>query len=63
MSISIDTLVFEKHERGPGDDLALQFEAVSHLPPDEQQVVKEVIDSLIIKYQTRRWDSARTASH
>jgi hypothetical protein len=40
----------------------LQFEAVSQLPPEEQSVVKEVLDSLIIKYQTRRWDSTRTAA-
>jgi len=25
-------------------------------------VVREVLDSLIIKYQARRWDSARTAA-
>ncbi|EGR1860583.1 transcriptional regulator, partial [Vibrio cholerae] len=26
-----------------------------------QLVIKEVLESLIIKYQTRRWDSSRTA--
>jgi len=40
----------------------LQFEAVSQLPSEEQSVVKEVLDSLIIKYQTRRWDSTRAAT-
>lgn len=39
--------------------LRLQFEAVSQLPPEEQSIVKEVLESLIIKYQTRRWDKAR----
>ena len=56
-----DALVFEQGERSPSDDLLLQFEAVGQLPPDEQAIVKEVLESLIIKYQTRRWDSARTA--
>ena len=61
-SVSADFLLFEEAERGPRDELALQFEAVSGLPPDEQAIVKEVLDSLIIKYQTRRWDSTRSGS-
>lgn len=60
--VTTDWLVFEEDERGPSDELRLQFEAVSQLPPEEQSVVKEVLDSLIIKYQARRWDSARTAA-
>ena len=59
LSVSADALVFEQDERNPVDDLRLQFEAVSQLPPEEQSVVKEVLESLIIKYQTRRWDKAR----
>ena len=59
LNVSTDFLLFEEHERGPQDDLAMQFEAVSQLPPEEQSVVKEVLESLIIKYQARRWDSAR----
>ena len=59
LSVSADALVFEVDERNPGEDLRLQFEAVSQLPPEEQSVVKEVLESLIIKYQTRRWDKAR----
>ena len=59
LHVSTDFLLFEEHERGPRDDLMLQFEAVSQLPPAEQSVVTEVLDSLIIKYQTRRLDTAR----
>ena len=62
LSVSADTLVFDQDERDPVDELRLQFEAISQLPPDERSVIKEVLDSLIIKYQTRRWDSARSAS-
>lgn len=62
MSVTIDSLVFEEDERGPDDQLKLQFEAVSQFAPDEKQIVKELLDGMIIKYQTRRWDSARQAS-
>lgn len=62
LSVSADALVFEQDERNPIDDLRLQFEAVSQLPPEEQSVVKEVLESLIIKYQTRRWDTTRAAA-
>ncbi|WP_335930006.1 helix-turn-helix transcriptional regulator [Paraburkholderia pallida] len=60
-AISTDWLLFEDGERAPSDDLALQFEAVQQLSDEERAVVKEVVESLIIKYQTRRWDSLRTA--
>jgi len=59
LHISTDSLLFEAHERGPNDELVLQFEAVSQLPQEEQEIIKEVLDSLIIKYQTRRWDTSR----
>ena len=62
LSVSADALVFEQDERGPTEELLMQFEAVSQLPADEQAIVKEVLESLIIKYQTRRWDSARAAA-
>lgn len=62
LSVSADALVFEEDERKPGEELGLQFEAVSQLPADEQAIVKEVLESLIIKYQTRRWDVSRTAA-
>ena len=62
LSVSADALVSEQDERGSTDALRLQFEAVSQLPPEEQSVVKEVLDSLIIKCQARRWDSARTTA-
>ena len=59
MSVTIDSLAFGKDERGPDDQLRLQFEAISHLSSEEKLVVKELLDGMIIKYQTRRWDSTR----
>lgn len=62
LSVSSDSLVFEQGERGPSQELLLQFEAISLLLPQEQAVVRDVLESLIIKYQTRRWDAARLAA-
>ena len=61
LHVSTDFLLFEEHERGPSDDLALQLEAISQMPEGEQMVIREVLESLIIKYQSRRWDSGRKA--
>jgi transcriptional regulator with XRE-family HTH domain len=62
LRVSLDALVFNERERGPNEELALQFEAISQLATEEQNIVKEVLESLIIKYQTRRWDSSRSAT-
>ncbi|EHV5558126.1 helix-turn-helix transcriptional regulator [Vibrio parahaemolyticus] len=62
LHVSTDFLLFEEHERSPGDDLALQLEAISQMPEGEKMVIREVLESLIIKYQSRRWDSGRKAS-
>ncbi|CAK0752996.1 Transcriptional regulator with XRE-family HTH domain [Gammaproteobacteria bacterium] len=61
LHVSTDFLIFEEHERGPKDDLMLQFEAVSQLQPEEQAIIKDVLESLVIKYQNRRWEAARAA--
>ena len=59
LHVSTDFLLFDEHERGPSDELALQFEAISQMPDDEKMVVREVLEGLIIKHQSRRWDSRR----
>lgn len=61
-AISTDWLLFEEGERAPSDDLALQFEAVQQLSDEERAVIREVVESLIIKYRSRRWDSTRPAA-
>lgn len=62
MSVTIDSLVFDEEERGPDEQLRLQFEAISHLSSEEKQVVKELLDGMIIKYQSRKWDTTRQAA-
>lgn len=51
-SVSADTLVFDDDERGPqGDEFKLILEGVNRLSPHEKSIVKEVIQSLLNKYQ------------
>jgi len=51
---STDFLLFDKHERGPSDDLRLQFETVSQFPEEERKIVKALLDGMIIKFQTKQ---------
>ena len=55
LSVSADVLLFDENERGPDEDLRLQFEAVSRLDPDEKHVIREVVESMLIKHESRRW--------
>lgn len=54
LSVSADTLVFDEAERGPDEDLRLQFEAVSRMSDDDKKVIKALLDGMIIKHQTRQ---------
>ncbi len=51
---SPDQRVFDESERGPSDDLRLQFEAVSHMPDEDRRIVKALLDGMIVKYQTKQ---------
>jgi transcriptional regulator with XRE-family HTH domain len=55
LSVSADELVFDKNERGPEEELMLQFEAIARFDPEEKKVIKAVLDSLILKHEARRW--------
>ena len=54
LHVSLDALVFEEGERGPSQEMRLQFEAVSQLPDEDQKVVKAVLDGIIVKHQAKR---------
>ena len=54
LHVSLDQLVFDERERGPSDDLRLQFEAVSHMSDDDRRIIKALLDGMIVKHQTRR---------
>lgn len=54
-SVTTDWLLFEDAERGPADDLRLQFEAVSQFSPEEKAVARTVIESLILRHTAARF--------
>jgi len=54
LSISADLLLFEEDERGPSNELLMQFEALGQFNEDEKKVAKELLDSLILKHTANR---------
>ena len=57
LQVSADMLLFGQDERGPDDDLRLQFEAVSRFDEDEKRVVRSLLEGMILKHEARRWQS------
>jgi len=53
--VTTDWLLFEDAERGPDDDLRLQFEAMSQLTPDEKDVARAVLEGLLLKHAAQQW--------
>ncbi len=54
--VSLDSLVFGKEERGPDNDLRLQFEAICQFTPEEKKITKALLESLILKHDARRFE-------
>ena len=50
-AVTTDWLLFEDAERGPDDDLRLQFEALASMSSEERAVAKAVLDAMIVKSQ------------
>lgn len=61
LSVSADVLIFDAEERGPDEDLRLQFEAVSRMSAAEKKIVKALLDGMILKHEAQRV-IARTAA-
>jgi transcriptional regulator with XRE-family HTH domain len=55
LDVTSDQLLFGKNERGPDDELRLQFEAVSQFDAEEKQVVRSLLEGMILKHEARRW--------
>jgi transcriptional regulator with XRE-family HTH domain len=55
LGVSTDELLFDSDERGPSDDLRLQFEALSQFSPEEKKIAKAVIEGLILKHDAQRF--------
>jgi len=54
LHVSLDALVFEEGDRGPDDDLRLQFEAISRMSDEDKKIIKALLDGMIIKHQTQQ---------
>lgn len=54
LHISLDEMVFEEGERGPDEDLRLQFEAISRMPAEEKKIIKALLEGMILKHQTKQ---------
>ena len=44
LHVSLDNMVFDEGERGPQDELRLQFEAISQFTPEEKEVARTVLE-------------------
>lgn len=55
--VTTDSLVFDEGELEPDSDLALQFQAISNMPEEKQEVIKQLLDGMIIKYEAEKWSS------
>ena len=51
---SLDDLVFGEDQRGPAEDLKMQFEALNQFNEEEKHVAKVLLDSLILKHTANR---------
>jgi len=55
LEVTADQLVFGSDERGPDDDLRLEFEAVSQFGKEDKKLVKSVLKGLILKHESEKW--------
>ncbi len=56
LSDGYDALIFDAKERGPDDDLRLQFEAAQRLDPEEKRIARALLESLIIRHDANHWN-------
>lgn len=62
LRVSADELLFGKAERGPDEDLRLQFEAIARFDDDEKKVVRSVLEGLLLTHEARRWSAGMAAA-
>ena len=55
LGVSSDALIFDPDERDPDEDLKLQFEAISQFQPAEKEIAKVVLESLILRNDSHRF--------
>lgn len=55
LHVRLDSLVFGDEERGPGEDMALLFEAINEFTDAEKETVRTVLSSMVLQHSARRW--------
>ena len=58
LSVTSDELLFDKEERGPDEDLRLQFEAIGRFDAEERRIAKALLESLILRHEAKRWSAS-----
>lgn len=56
---SADALLFDDDERGPEEDFRLQFEAIARLDDREKEIIRELLEGMLIKHEADHWRRAR----
>jgi len=59
LHVGIDDLVFEENERAPKGKMKLLFEAVEQLKPTDQDSIKEMVEMMVLKYESKRFDEVQ----
>lgn len=54
LGCSIDALAFDPADRGPEDDLRMEFEAASRLPEEDQKMIRKVLRGLLLSAEAQR---------
>jgi len=54
LTVSADVLLFDKDERGPDEELRLQFEAVTQMPKEDRQAIKTLLEGMIVKNRAKQ---------
>lgn len=55
LRVSADVLLFGDAERGPDQEFRPHFDAISRLSAHERQVIKDVLEGLLLKHDAKRW--------
>ena len=50
----MDQLIFEEDERQPDESLDSLLEGISRLDPDEKNLLRELIEGMILKHQEKQ---------
>jgi transcriptional regulator with XRE-family HTH domain len=57
LHVHLDDLVFGEGERGPGEDMALLFEAINEFSEAEKETVRAVLSGMVLQHSARRFDA------